>query len=94
MINLSSNELDEEDIFAMFSIFYVAYAQEAVNTSTEQGQKDKLMRANKNICSAWLLEIYKDTQLGVGFACAFSGNGRYITVLILFGCEKDIQKLL
>jgi hypothetical protein len=29
LINLSSNELDEEDIFAMFSIFYVMYAQEA-----------------------------------------------------------------
>jgi hypothetical protein len=30
----------------------------------------------------------------VGFACTFSGNGRDITVLILFECGKDIQKLL
>jgi len=69
------------------------HKKQAVNTSTEQGQK-KLMRVNKNICSALLLEIYKDTQLGVGFACTFSGNGRDITVLILFECGKDIQKLL
>jgi hypothetical protein len=94
LINLSLDELVEEDIFTMFCIFYVTFVQEAVNTSTEQGWKDKLMLANRNICSAFLLESYKNTQLGVCFTCAFSGIWRDITVLILSGCGKDIQKLL
>ena len=94
LINLSLDELVEEDIFTMFCIFYVTFVQEAVNTSTEQGWKDKLMLANRNICSAFLLESYKNTQLGVCFTCAFSGIRRDITALILSGCGKDIQKLL
>ena len=94
LINLSLDDLVEEDIFTMFCIFYVTFVQEAVNTSTEQGWKDKLMLANRNICSAFLLESYKNTQLGVCFTCAFSGIWRDITVLILSGCGKDIQKLL
>jgi len=94
LINLSLDDLVEEDIFTMFCIFYVTFVQEAVNTSTEQGWKDKLMLANRNICSAFLLESYKNTQLGVCFTCAFSGIRRDITVLILSGCGKDIQKLL
>jgi hypothetical protein len=94
LINLSLDELVEEDIFTMFCIFYVTFVQEAVNTSTEQGWKDKLMLANRNICSAFLLESYKNTQLGGCFTCAFSGIRRDITVLILSGCGKDIQKLL
>ena len=94
LINLSLDELVKEDIFTMFCIFYVTFVQEAVNTSTEQGWKDKLMLANRNICSAFLLESYKNTQLGVCFTCAFSGIRRDITALILSGCGKDIQKLL